>query len=417
MSSERLETIDRIVKRGITAGGYPGAAVVVGRRGYSVFEKGYGRLGWTTSTDAVVPDESIYDLASLTKVVGTATAAMILYDEGRLDIEAPVAKYLPAFSGTNKDAVTIRHLLTHTSGLPAGRDLRRLAENPRHARSIVLATPLACKPGACQVYSDLGPNVLAFAIEEITGQGLDAFLEERVFSPLGMNDTQFRPDAAQRDRIAPTEVSSPRGYPIRGEVHDENAWALGGVAGHAGLFSTAADLSLFAQMMLNRGTYNGVRIVSDSAVTKFTTRTAGTRALGWDTSNGTGTAGVHMGERAYGHTGFTGTSLWIDPDRDLFVVLLANRVHAPRSRRPARVIADVRADLADAAALSIVDDNILKMPASFRADKAVGWNQAAPRRQPVRRKAAATKTTTAKKPVAKKPAAKPASAKTPAKKG
>jgi hypothetical protein len=170
-------------------------------------------------------------------------------------------------------------------------------------------------------------------------------------------------------------------------------------------------------MMLNRGTYNGVRIVSDSAVARFTTRTAGTRALGWDTSNGEGTAGVHMGEHAYGHTGFTGTSLWIDPDRDLFVVLLANRVHAPRSRRPARVIADVRADLADAAALSIVDDNILKMPASFRADKAVGWNQAAPRRQPVRRKAATTKTATAKKPVAKKPAAKPASAKTPAKKG
>jgi CubicO group peptidase (beta-lactamase class C family) len=411
MSADRLETIDRIVKRGMTAGGYPGAAVVVGRRGYSVFEKGYGRLGWTSGSNAVVPDESIYDLASLTKVVGTATAAMILFDEGRLDIEAPVSKYLPEFAGTNKDAVTIRHLLTHTSGLPAGKDLRRLAENARHARSIVLSTPLVCKPGACQVYSDLGPNVLAFAIEEITGQGIDTFLEERVFTPLGMNDTHFRPDPAQRDRIAPTEVSSPRGYPVRGEVHDENAWALGGVAGHAGLFSTAADLSLFAQMMLNRGTYNGVRIVSDSAVTRFTTRTTGTRALGWDTSSGEGSAGVHMSERAYGHTGFTGTSLWIDPDRDLFVVLLTNRVHAARARRPAKVIADVRADLADAAALSVVDDNILKMPASFRSDKAVGWNRTVRRRSPVRRKPVATKSTTAKKPVAKK-----ASAKAPAKK-
>jgi hypothetical protein len=193
---------------------------------------------------------------------------------------------------------------------------------------------------------------------------------------------------------------------------------LGGVAGHAGLFSTAADLSLFAQMMLNRGTYNGIRIVSDSAVTKFTTRAAGKRALGWDTTDGEGSAGVHMGGRAYGHTGFTGTSLWIDPDRDLFVVLLTNRVHAPRARRPARVIADVRADLADAAALSVVDDNILKMPASFRSDKAVGWNKAATRRrQPVRRKATVTKTTTVKKTVpkkavakapAKKPVAKPA---------
>ena len=193
-------------------------------------------------------------------------------------------------------------------------------------------------------------------------------------------------------------------------MHDENAWALGGVAGHAGLFSTAADLSLFAQMMLNRGTYNGVRIVSDSAVARFTQRLTGTRALGWDTSDGEGTAGVHMGERAYGHTGFTGTSFWIDPDRDLFVILLTNRVHAPRARRPARVIADVRADLADAAVLSVIDDNILKMPSSFRADKAVGWNRTTRRRSPVRRRPVATRTVT-KKPMAKASTAKKAATK------
>jgi CubicO group peptidase (beta-lactamase class C family) len=417
MSSARLETIDRIVKRGITAGGYPGASVVVGRNGYSVFEKGYGRLGWTSGSAAVVPDESIYDLASLTKVVGTATAAMILYDEGRLELDAPVARYLPAFSGGTKDNVTVRHLLTHTSGLPAGRDLRRLATSAWEARQLVMATSLACAPGRCQVYSDLGADVLGFTIEAITGQGLDAFLEERVFTPLGMNDTRFRPEPSLRDRIAPTEVSSPRGYAIRGEVHDENAWALGGVAGHAGLFSTAADLSLFAQMMLNRGTFNGVRIVSDSAVARFTTRTTGTRALGWDTSDGDGPAGVHMGERAYGHTGFTGTSLWIDPDRDLFVILLTNRVHAARARRPAKVIADVRADLADAAVLSVVEDkdNILRMPSSFRSDKAVGWNRVVRRRSPVRRRPVATKSTakktTSKASAAKKPAAKPAAKK------
>jgi CubicO group peptidase (beta-lactamase class C family) len=422
MSASRLESIDRIVRRGITAGGYPGASVVVGRRGYSVFEKGYGRLGWTSSSEAVVPDESIYDLASLTKVVGTATAAMILYDEGRLELDAPVAKYLPAFSGGTKDDVTVRQLLTHTSGLPAGRDLRRLATSAWEARQLVMSTPLTCAPGRCLVYSDLGADVLGFTIEAITGQGLDAFLSERVFAPLGMNDTQFRPALSLRDRIAPTEVSSPRGYAIRGEVHDENAWALGGVAGHAGLFSTAADLSLFAQMMLNRGTFNGVRIVSDSAVARFTARATGTRALGWDTADGDGPAGVHMGERAYGHTGFTGTSLWIDPDRDLFVVLLTNRVHAARARRPAKVIADVRADLADAAVLSVVEDkdNILRMPASFRSDKAVGWNRTVRRRSPVRRRPVATKSTSrkttskvsvAKKSVAKKPAAKPAAKK------
>ena len=427
MSAERLETIDRIVRRGITAGGYPGASVVVGRNGYSVFEKGYGRLGWTPGSAAVVPDESIYDLASLTKVVGTATAAMILYDEGRLELDAPVSKYLPAFAGGTKDLVTVRQLLTHTSGLPAGRDLRRLASSAWEARQLVMSTPLTCNPGRCQVYSDLGADVLGFTIESITGQGLDAFLDERVFTPLGMDDTHFRPDAALRDRIAPTEVSSPRGYPIRGEVHDESAWALGGVAGHAGLFSTAADLSIFAQMMLNRGTINGVRIVSDSAVARFTQRASGRRALGWDTSDGESTAGVHMGERAYGHTGFTGTSLWIDPDRDLFVILLTNRVHAARARRPAKVIADVRADLADAAVLSVVEDkdNILRMPASFRSDKAVGWNRTVRRRSPVRRRPTATKSTTARKSTvrkstskasaAKKPAAKPVAKKTTAK--
>lgn len=403
MSADRLAMIDRIVNRGVKAGGFPGAAVIVGRRGYSVFEKGYGRLGWASSSSPVVPDESIYDLASLTKVVGTATAAMILYDEGRLDLDAPVKKYLPAFSGGQKDHVTIRHLLTHTSGLPAGRDLRRLARGPWHARTVIIETPLACKPGACQVYSDLGPNVLAFAIEAISGQGLDAFLAERVFGPLGMNDTRFRPDEAQKFRIAPTEVSPPRGYPIRGEVHDENAWALGGVAGHAGLFSTASDLSVFAQMMLNGGSYNGVRIASDSAVKRFTTRTSGTRALGWDTSDREGTAGMYMGENAYGHTGFTGTSIWIDPDRELFVIMLSNRVHAPKARRPARVLLDVRADLADAAALAVVDDGILRMPASFRSDKAEGWNRAV-RRAPVR------------KPAAKKPSAKPAATKSAVKK-
>ena len=396
MSANRLATIDRIVSRGMKAGGFPGAAVIVGRRGFSVFEKGYGHLGWTSGSAPVVPDESIYDLASLTKVVGTATAAMILYDEGRLDLDAPVSRYLPDFSGGQKNQVTVRHLLTHSSGLPPGRDLRRLARGPWHARSVVTSTALACRPGACQVYSDIGADVMGFVVEAIAGQGLDAFLDERVFTPLGMNDTRFRPVAADRDRIAPTEVSPPRGYPIRGEVHDENAWALGGVAGHAGLFSTAADLSLFAQMMLNRGTYGGVRIASDSAVVLFTRRVKGTRALGWDTSDGEGSAGVHMGERAYGHTGFTGTSLWIDPDRDLFVILLTNRVHAPKARRPAKVIADVRADLADAATLAIVDDGILKMPSSFRADKAEGWNRAV-RRAPVRKPAAK-----ARKPVATK---------------
>jgi len=224
--------------------------------------------------------------------------------------------------------------------------------------------------------------MLGFVVEKVSGQTLDQFLAARVFAPLGMHQTRFRPDASLRGRIAPTEINPPRGYPLRGEVHDENAYALGGVAGHAGLFSTVSDLSIFAQMMLNGGTYNGTRIVSDSAVALFTKRAAGTRALGWDTCGGSGSCGSYLGTEAYGHTGFTGTSLWIDPDRDMFVVLLTNRVHEARAKRPAKVIADVRADLADAAALAVTDygDGPMVMPAKFRADKAVDWNK--PERHP-----------------------------------
>ena len=377
MSAERLATISRVVRRGVDAGGYPGAAVVIGRRGAAVYEKGFGRIGWTKDAAEVDADRTIYDLASLTKVVGTTTAAMILYDETRLDLDAPVARYLPTFTGGAKDLVTVRHLLTHRSGLPAGRELWRMASSVDQAKRIVLETPLACQPGACYVYSDLGADVLGWVVEAIAGQRIDHFLAERVFVPLGMNDTFYNPPDSVRYRIAPTEVSPPRGYPIKGEVHDENAFALGGVAGHAGLFSTAADLAVFAQMMLNGGSYDDVRIVSDSAVSLFTRRTAGTRALGWDTADGQGGSGEYLTESAFGHTGYTGTSLWIDPDRQMFVVLLTNRVHAARARRPAKVIADVRADLADAAALSVEDmDQVLTMPASFRADRADGWNPA-----------------------------------------
>ena len=377
MSAARLATINRVVERGIRAGGYPGAAVVVGRKGAVVWEKGFGHLGWTSDASSVQAEETMYDLASLTKVVGTTTAVMILFDEGKIKLDDYVVKYLPEFTGGGREKVTIRLLLEHRSGLPAGRDLWRLAHTAEEARAAVLETPLMAAPGQYYEYSDLGADVLGFMVESITGQRLDQFLDARVFAPLGMKDTHFRPDASLRGRIAPTELTPPRGYPLRGEVHDENAYALGGVAGHAGLFSTASDLSIFAQMLLNGGTFNGTRILADSTVTLFTKRAAGTRALGWDTCAGEFGCGKYMSANAYGHTGFTGTSLWIDPDRDMFVVLLTNRVHAARARRPAKVISDVRADLADAAALAVTDmrGGPLDMPRSFRADRAVGWNK------------------------------------------
>lgn len=393
MSARRLEAIDRVVQRGIRAGGYPGAAVVVGRNGAVVWQRGFGRLSWETSSTRVLADRTIYDLASLTKVVGTATAIMVLYDQGRISLDAPVAAYVPAFSGGYKDSVTVRQLLTHRSGLPAGRELWRLASTPDEARRFVLDTQLECRPGDCYIYSDLGADVLGMIVEAVSGERLDVFLDEHVFQPLGMTDTFFRPADSLKVRVAPTELTPPRGYPLQGEVHDENAYALGGVAGHAGLFSTAADLSVFAQMMLNGGVYGGVHIVSDSTVSMFTRRTAGHRALGWDMCDdgSDGSCGRFLSERAYGHTGFTGTSLWIDPDRQMFVVLLTNRVHAARARRPAKVIADVRADLADAAAVAVTDnpDNTLAMPARFRADREVGWNRPPPRAHRSRRSRAA----------------------------
>ena len=385
MSGDRLGAIERVIERGIKAGGYPGAAVIVGRKGAAVFEKGFGRLSWSSSSTPVDAQRTIYDVASLSKVVGTTTAIMILYDEKKIGLDDPVVNYIPTFGGGDKDRVTIRQLLTHTSGLPAGRDIWRIAQTPLEARALVLNTNLEGRPGAQYIYSDLGADVLGLLVEVVAGEPLDKFLARRVFEPLGMNETFYRPADSLRYRIAPTEVTPPRGYPLRGEVHDENAYALGGVAGHAGLFSTAADLSVFAQMMLNGGEYNGVQIISKPTVELFTSRSFGHRALGWDTAEGDYGSGRYLGPTAYGHTGFTGTSMWIDPEREMFVILLTNRVHAARALRPAKVISDVRADLSDAAVLSVLDGPKLASGSrSFRADREVGWNPP-PRRASRRR--------------------------------
>ncbi|HTA21219.1 MAG TPA: serine hydrolase domain-containing protein, partial [Polyangia bacterium] len=216
MSAERLETIDRVVQRGLDAGGYPGASVVVGRNGAVVWQKGFGHLGWTADSPAVTADKTIYDLASLTKVVGTTTAAMVLYDEGKLSLDERVTHYLPAFNGGLKELVTIRMLLEHRSGLPAGRDLWRHAHTPEEARQLVLDTPLEYRPDHGQIYSDLGADILGFIVENVSGERLDQFTTEHVFRRLGMTSTRFRPPPTWRARLAHTEA------PL-GRVHDRNA--------------------------------------------------------------------------------------------------------------------------------------------------------------------------------------------------
>jgi CubicO group peptidase (beta-lactamase class C family) len=409
MSAGRLESVERIVTRGIDAGGYPGAAVVVGRRGAVVLQRGFGRLSWSPASNSVSPDTSIYDVASLTKVVGTTAAIMALFDDGKIKLDAPVTRYLPQFTGGLNDMVTVGDLLTHRSGLPAARDLWRVSSTPEQARAMVLSTRVRDIPGRKYLYSDLGADMLGFVAEAVSQQPLDVFLHNRVYGPLRMHNTFFRPADSLRYRVAPTELISPRGYPIHGQVHDENAHALGGVAGHAGLFSTASDLAVFAQMMLNGGAYDGVRIFADTTVALFTRRTEGHRALGWDTADGDYGSGRYLTPRAYGHTGFTGTSMWIDPDRQMFVILLTNRVHAAKARHPGRVISDVRADLSDAAVLAVIDGprGAMKMPTAFRADRRIGWNTdprkaraaaaAAARKRAAARRARARAAATAKK--------------------
>lgn len=330
--------VDKIVRQAILQGAAPGAAVVVGRAGRIALSTTHGRLD-TGKDSWLVTDSSIYDLASLTKVVATTTAVMLLVDDGLIGLDVPVSQYLPEW-GTSAAhrRVTVRNLLTHTSGLPAWSPLYTALRGRQPYALAIGDTPLEAPPGKETVYSDLGAILLGLVVERVSGEPLDVLLQHRVFGPLGMRDTGFNPllwsdDPAVLARIAPTEVDTVfRHRHLRGEVHDENAWAIGGVAGHAGLFSSARDLSRFAQMLLNGGRYGGLRVLREETVLEFTRRQSDTssRALGWDTPSEGSSAGDHFSDRSFGHTGFTGTSLWIDPERDLFVILLTNRVNPTR---------------------------------------------------------------------------------------
>ena len=319
---------------------FPGAVIAVGHHGRVVLLAAVGHYG--IDDPRPVTPETVYDLASLTKVVGLTTACMLLVKEGKLDLSAPVQRYVRAFQGPGKEQVTIRHLLTHSSGLPAWRPLYTEATTRATALALADTTPLLRQPGDTFVYSDLGAMVLTQAAEAVAGERLDAYLDARVFRPLGMTSTRFLPPPEWRDRVAPTERSQD-GTIIRGTVHDENAWKLGGVSGHAGLFSTAPDLARFATWLLDAwharltpGRRPGVSPpdLPSELVLQFTRRQnlppGSSRALGWDTPSENSSAGTKLGTNAFGHTGFTGTSIWMDPDRDLFIILLTNRVHPTR---------------------------------------------------------------------------------------
>jgi CubicO group peptidase (beta-lactamase class C family) len=345
--------LDSIVLAALADGAAPGAALAVGRHGRLVHLRGYGRLD-TDSASPLASPSTIYDLASVTKVVAATTAAMILEEEGLLDLDRPVREYLAELDDPEKTEITTRMLLVHRGGFEAFAPLFQEFRGRGQYLEQINRRPLRWEPGTRTEYSDWDLILTQLVMERITGETLDAFLERRVFGPLGMRDTGYNPDEALRERIAPTEVQEFRGGKVHGVVHDENAWAMGGVAGHAGLFSTARDLAVFATMMLNGGEYEGVRILRPETIARWTARQArdSSRAIGWDTPGPSSSAGRYFSARSFGHTGFTGTSLWLDPERGLFVILLANRVNPTRDNPR---MGPLRIAVADAVQQAVLD--------------------------------------------------------------
>jgi CubicO group peptidase (beta-lactamase class C family) len=328
MSMTELLHAEQAVSDEVQRGAFPGAALAVGKRGQVVMEQGIGQMGWDGGDEGVDPDWTMYDLASLSKVVGTTTAAMLLVEDGKMSLDMPVSAYLPEFTGGGKERVTVRNLLTHTAGLPEGADVWGATADD--ALQNALRVQLVSEPGARVLYSDLSMVVLYAAAERAAGEPLYRLLDRRVFSPLAMHSTTYVPGEGC-ERCAPT-IRGSAGF--RGKVHDPIARGLGGFSGNAGLFSTAHDLARFASMLASGGELDGVRVLQARTIRQFTQRQAGagTRALGWDTPTGgsSGAAGSRISPNAFGHTGFTGTSLWVDPDRGTWVVLLTNRTYDPQ---------------------------------------------------------------------------------------
>jgi serine-type D-Ala-D-Ala carboxypeptidase len=324
---------------------FPGAYAIVGTHNKILAEYGAGHLDWAPSPRPT--DSTMWDMASLTKVVALTSSMMQLVETHRVELDAPLQRYLPDWTGPNKEKVTVRHLLTHSSGLPAWRPLYKEAANAADAMALVYATPLDTLPGIRMVYSDIGGILMGEIVRRVTGDRIDQYFAKNIAGPLKLHDTMFVPPSRYLDRIAPTEIDPWRQRHLHGEVHDENAAMLGGISAHAGLFSSARDLARVAQLYLNHGTLDGVRIWSPETVKLFTAvqdSTFSNRALGWETPNGTNSAGHVMKRPAFGHTGFTGTSIWIDPANDLFVILLTNRVNPTRANLK---IGGVRQALAD----------------------------------------------------------------------
>jgi beta-N-acetylhexosaminidase len=344
----RLENAYALLDHAVADGAFPGGVLAVGWKNQLAVHP-FGQLT-AGSKSRKVAEDSIYDVASLTKPIVTTTAAMMLAQQKCLDLDTPVESYLPSFAASAKSdphsswrhRVTVRMLLLHNSGLPAHRDFYKEAKGHNAILAQVLAEPLVRELGAQVEYSDLGFILLGEIVERLTGESLDVFAKRHIFELLGMDHSTFNPSRSSRADIAPTEMDKAyRKRLVWGEVHDENAWAMGGIAGHAGLFSTARDVAIFAQMILNGGIYAHRRLLARATIEAFTSRVTignSARALGWDVPTEGSSSGRYFSSRSFGHTGFAGTSLWIDPERQLFVILLTNRVNPMRANDKIRQV-------------------------------------------------------------------------------
>ena len=354
-TAERLKPVYALLDRAVSDGAFPGGVLAVGWNDQLSVHP-FGKLSSEAKVPSVVAG-TIYDVASLTKPIVTTAATMMLVQQGELNLDTPVQRYLPEWvKAANSDPdpgwrsrVTVRMLLLHDAGLPAYRELYKEAKDKRVVLARALAEPLVREPATQIEYSDLGFILLGEIIQRLTGEPLDQFAKENIFAPLQMDSSLFNPSRTLRAEIAPTENDTIyRKRLIQGEVHDENAWALGGVSGHAGLFATAGDIATFAQMLLNGGSYAHRRLLDRATIRQFTARHAigdSARALGWDVPTQPSSSGRYFSPSSFGHLGFTGTSLWIDPERKLFVILLTNRVNPTRANDKIR---EVRPALHDA---------------------------------------------------------------------
>jgi uncharacterized protein YbbC (DUF1343 family)/CubicO group peptidase (beta-lactamase class C family) len=323
-----LGSIDGLVASAIAENKLPGCVVTIGRHDRVLFQKAYG-LREVDPELVPMTEDTLFDLASLTKPIATATSLMILVEGGLVALDDPAANYVPEFAQHGKEKITLRQLLTHVSGLPAETPIDDYKHGRDEALRRIFAVELKAPPGTKFIYSDIGFLVLEEVLRRVTGRDLDAFAHDAIFAPLGMNETGFLPSLALKQRAAPTEVRD--GAWIVGEVHDPRAFRIGGVAGHAGLFSTASDLVRYAQAILGGGSRQGVSILSEESTRRMMAPhdvPGGIRALGWDVKTPFSTnRGETLSRRSVGHGGYTGTSLWMDPEADLFVLFLSNRVH------------------------------------------------------------------------------------------